>query len=217
MFDRRRAGLGSRNPALNEREPDMVRTDLTVLAGVGILALACLVACGFYVYWCSGSYRNRKLRSRRPTSVRRAIQRDNHVSSEVDATFGTQLSQRCKTSLYRLMFGEAHDECIVFLMAASRAAAQKEATDALAAIHCMSPDEVSVHNLASFRELIDSGVSEDEDLRLFEVAWEGSNVSAWAEHPLFLTDDSTLLGKWAELYADLARELATSAINRARG
>jgi hypothetical protein len=195
----------------------MVRTDLTVLAGVGILALACLVACGFYVYWCSGSYRNRKLRSRRPTSVRRAIQRDNHVSSEVDATFGTQLSQRCKTSLYRLMFGEAHDECIVFLMAASRAAAQKEATDALAAIHCMSPDEVSVHNLASFRELIDSGVSEDEDLRLFEVAWEGSNVSAWAEHPLFLTDDSTLLGKWAELYADLARELATSAINRARG
>jgi hypothetical protein len=49
------------------------------------------------------------------------------------------------------------------------------------------------------------------------VAWEGPNVSAWAEHPLFLTDDSTLLGKWAELYADLARELATSAINRARG
>jgi hypothetical protein len=48
------------------------------------------------------------------------------------------------------------------------------------------------------------------------VAWEGSNVSAWAEHPLFLTDDSTLLGKWAELYADLARELATNAINRAR-
>jgi hypothetical protein len=195
----------------------MVRTDLTVLAGVGILALACLVACGFYVYWCSDSFRNRKQRSQWPTTVRRAIQRDNHASSEVDEAIGTQLSQRCKTSLYRLMFGHSHDECIVFLMAASRAAAQKEATDALAAIHCISPDDVCVYNLASFRELIDSGVSEDEDLRLFEVAWEGSNVSAWAEHPLFLTDDSTLLGKWAELYADLARELATSAINRARG
>jgi hypothetical protein len=195
----------------------MVRTDLTVLAGVGILALACLVACGLYVYWCCDSYRNRKHRSKTPTSRRRAIQRVEHASSEVDTTIGTQLSQRCKTSLYRLMFGHAHDECIVFLMAASRAAAQKEAMDALAAIHCISPDDVCVYNLTSFRELIDSGVSEDEDLRLFEVAWEGSNVSAWAEHPLFLTDDSTLLGKWAELYADLARELATSAINRARG
>jgi hypothetical protein len=195
----------------------MVRTDLTVLAGVGILALACLVVCGLYVYRCSESYRRRKQRAKTPISVRRAVQRIEQTASEDDATIGTQLSQRCKTSLYRLMFGNAHDECIVFLMAASRAAAQKEATDALAAIHCISPDEICVYNLASFRELIDSGVSEDEDLRLFEVAWEGPNVSAWAEHPLFLTDDHTLLGKWAELYADLARELATSAINRARG
>jgi hypothetical protein len=38
----------------------------------------------------------------------------------------------------------------------------------------------------------------------------------WAEHPLFLTDDPSLLGKWAELYGDLARELATTAIERAR-
>ena len=130
---------------------------------------------------------------------------------------GTQLSHRCKTSLYRVKFGLAHDESIVFLMADSRDAAQKGATDALAAIHCIAPDDVYLYNLASFRELIDSGVSEDEDLRIFEIAWKGPNVSAWAEHPLFLTDDPTLLGKWAELYADLARELATSAINRARG
>ena len=194
----------------------MVRTDLTVLAGVGILALACLVACGLYVYWCSDRYRSRKQRPQWPMSVGWANPRTHEAPAAVEETVGTQLSQRCKTSLYRLMFGQAHDECIVFLMAASRAAAQKEATDALAAIHCMAPDEVCVYNLASFRELIDSGVSEDEDLRLFEVAWEGSNVSAWADHPLFLTDDSSLLGKWAELYADLARELATNAINRAR-
>jgi hypothetical protein len=129
---------------------------------------------------------------------------------------GTQLSHRCKTSLYRLMFGHAEDESIVFLMAASRDAARKEATDALAAIHHIAPDNVCLYNLASFRELIDSGVSEDEDLRVFELAWDGPHVSAWADHPLFLTDDATLLGKWAELYADRARELATSAINRAR-
>jgi hypothetical protein len=48
------------------------------------------------------------------------------------------------------------------------------------------------------------------------MAWKGADVSAWAEHPLFLTDDPSLIGKWAELYADLARELAVSAIDRAR-
>jgi hypothetical protein len=115
------------------------------------------------------------------------------------------------------MFGNTHEESIVFLIAGSRDAAQKRATDALAAIHSIAPDDVYLFNLASFRDLIDSGVSEDEDLRIFEIAWKGPNVSAWAEHPLFLTDDPTLLGKWADLYADLARELATSAIDRARG
>jgi hypothetical protein len=197
-------------------EPDMVRIDLAVLAGVGILALACLVACGFYVYRCSDSYRNRKRRAEAKMSAGRVIQRIGTQLSQTEPTIGTQLSDRCRTSLYRVMFGRAHDESIVFLMAASRDAAQKEATEALAAIHCITPDEVCLHHLASFRELIASGVSEDEDLRLFEVARHGSDVRLWAEHPLFLTDDSTLLGTWAELYADLARELAARAISRAR-
>jgi hypothetical protein len=192
-------------------------TDLAVLAGVGILALACLVVCGVYVYWSSDGYRDRKRRSETQISGALAIQRNDDPFSGTEATMGTQLSHRCKTSLYRVKFGHAHDESIVFLMAGSRDAAQKGATDALAAIHCIAADDVYLYNLASFRELIDSGVSEDEDLRIFEIAWKGPNVSAWAEHPLFLTDDPTLLGKWAELYADLARELATSAINRARG
>ncbi len=93
-------------------------------------------------------------------------------------------------------------------MAGSPEDAQKRATDALAAIHCIvAPDEGYLYNLASFRELIDDGVSEDGELRIFEIAWGGPNISAWAEHPLFLTDAPTLLGKWAELYADLAREM----------
>ena len=29
----------------------MARADLEILAGVGILALACLLVCGVYVYW----------------------------------------------------------------------------------------------------------------------------------------------------------------------
>lgn len=196
----------------------MVRTDLAVLVGVAILALVSLLACGFYVHRCSDGYRNRnrKRRSGTPIKVRPAIQRIDELRSKAEATMGTQLSHRCKTSLYRVIFGHGRDESIVFLMADSRIAAQKEAIAALAAIHCIAPHDVSLHSLASFRDLMDGGVSEDEDLRIFEVAWEGSSVTVWAEHPLFLTDDPSLLGKWAELYGDLARELATTAIERAR-
>jgi hypothetical protein len=200
-------------------EPEMVRTDLAVLVGVAILALVSLLACGFYVHRCSDSYRNRnrKRRSGVPQiKVRPAIQRIDDLRAKAETTMGTQLSLRCKTSLYRVIFGHGHDESIVFLMADSRIAAQREAIAALAAIYCIAPHDVSLRGLASFRDLLDNGISEDEDLRIFEVAWDGSNVSVWAEHPLFLTDDPSLLGKWAELYADLARELATTAIDRAR-
>ncbi|MDE1179909.1 hypothetical protein [Paraburkholderia sp.] len=195
----------------------MARTELAVLIGVGLLALTCLVVCGVYVYWCSDGYRARKRRTDAQPDGARQPRRNHPPFSETEAIMGTQLSHRCKTSLYRVMFGHSHEESIVFLMAASREAAQKRATDALSVIHGIATEEVYLYNLSSFRELIENGVSEDEDTRIFELAWKGPNVSAWAEHPLFLTDDPSLMGKWAELYADLARELATIAINRARG
>ncbi|WP_069638450.1 MULTISPECIES: hypothetical protein [Burkholderiaceae] len=130
----------------------------------------------------------------------------------------TQLSNRCRTSLYRVIFGKpnSNDERIVFLMAGSREAASKRATSVLAALFDIEPLEVYLYNLASFVDLVDSGVSDDEDLRIFELGWKGPMVSVWAEHPLFLTDDSSLLGKWAELYADLASATAVEAIRRAR-
>jgi hypothetical protein len=119
----------------------------------------------------------------------------------------TQLSNRCRTSLYRVIFGKpnSNEERIVFLMAGSREAASKRATSVLAALFDIEPLEVYLYNLASFVDLIDSGVS-----------WKGPMVSVWAEHPLFLTDDSSLLGKWAGLYADLASATAVEAIRRAR-
>jgi hypothetical protein len=195
----------------------MAHDDLAVLVGVGLLALACLCVCGLYVYRSSDRYRDRKRRSETQTAGTQTSGQNRESFSEEEATMGTQLSHRCKTSLYRAVFGNAHDERIVFLIAGNRDDARRRATIALAAIHGVATHEVSLSKLASVRELIDIGVSEDEDFRIFEMAWKGENVSAWAEHPLFLTDDSTLLGKWAELYADLARELATSAIDRARG
>jgi hypothetical protein len=130
----------------------------------------------------------------------------------------TQLSNRCRTSLHRVIFGKpnSNEERIVFLMAGSREAASKRATSVLAALFDIDPPEVYLYNLASFVDLVDSGVSDDEDLRIFELGWKGLTVSVWAEHPLFLIDDSSLLGKWAELYADLASATAVEAIRRAR-
>ncbi|WP_345814209.1 hypothetical protein AAGS40_07445 [Paraburkholderia sp. PREW-6R] len=205
----------------------MAHADLAVLGGVGMLALACLVVCSLYLYWSSERYRARQRQSVRQTGTKPSSGRqksgagqtagkNNAVLSGVHVTMGTQLSHRCRTSLYRAVFSSAHSESIVFLIADSRENARHRASGALAAIHGISADKVWLSNLASFKELVDIGVSEDEELRVFELAWKDANVSAWVEHPLFLTDDPSLLGKWAELYADLARVLAVTAIDKAR-
>ncbi|MGF6773579.1 hypothetical protein P3T18_006093 [Paraburkholderia sp. GAS199] len=194
----------------------MAHADLAVLGGAGILSLACLFVCGMYVYWSSDRYRDRQRRLTSQETGAQPAGRDDEPFSATEATMGTQLSDRCKTSLYRAVFSSAHEASTVFLFATNRDDARKRATSALAAIHNVAAQNVQLSNLASFRELVDIGVSEDEDLRIFEMAWKGADVSAWAEHPLFLTDDPGLLGKWAELYADLARELAVTAIEKAR-
>lgn len=195
----------------------MAQTDLAILGGVGMLALACLIVCGVYVYWGSDRYRNRQRRRAAQQSVHPAMLKNDRKLTGVMATMGTQLSHLCKSSLYRAGFTHEHEERIVFLSADSRDDARARACAALAAIHRIEAQDVTLDNLASYRELVDIGVSEDEELRIFELAWKGSQVSAWAEHPLFLMADPSLLGKWAELYADLAREMALAAIDRARG
>jgi len=129
----------------------------------------------------------------------------------------TQLSDRCRTSLYRVIFGKpkSSDESVVFLLARSREAANRRAVRTLAVLFDIPEADVYLYNLASFADLVGSGVSDDEDVRVFETGWKGAEVSAWVEHPLFLTDDKSLLGKWAELYADLARVETLAAIKRA--
>ncbi|WP_438396926.1 hypothetical protein [Caballeronia sp. DA-9] len=131
----------------------------------------------------------------------------------------TQLSDRCRTSLYRVIFGKpkSSDESVVFLLARSREAANRRAVRTLAVLFDIPEADVYLYNLASFADLVGSGVSDDEDVRVFETGWKGAEVSAWVEHPLFLTDDTSLIGKWAELYADIARSQALAAIKRANG
>jgi len=129
----------------------------------------------------------------------------------------TQLSDRCRTSLYRVIFGKpkSSDESVVFLMAGSREAANRRAVRTLAVLFDIREEDVYLYNLASFADLIGSGVSDDEDVRIFETGWKGAEVCAWVDYPLFLTDDTSLRGKWAELYADLARIETLAAIKRA--
>lgn len=50
------------------------------------------------------------------------------------------------------------------------------------------------YNLASFADLVDWSVSEDEELRVCETGWKATELSASVEHPLFFTDDSSFLG-----------------------
>ncbi|SAL45806.1 hypothetical protein AWB64_04833 [Caballeronia sordidicola] len=128
-----------------------------------------------------------------------------------------QLSNRCRTSLYRVIFGKpkSSDESVVFLMAGGREAANRRAIRTLAVLFDMPEADVYLYNLASFADLVGSGVSDDEDVRVFETGWKGAEVSAWVEHPLFLTDDTSLLWKWTELCADIAKTKALDAIKRA--
>jgi hypothetical protein len=96
---------------------------------------------------------------------------------------GTQLSNRCKTALYRVTYG-APKQSVVYLMDGSRDAAFTRATVVLSPLDGIATEDVCLYNLASFRELVDIGVSDDEDLRIFETGWQGPNVIAWAEPPI---------------------------------
>lgn len=46
------------------------------------------------------------------------------------------------------------------------------------------------------------GVSDDPDMRIFEISHEGQRVTQWVERPLFLSADQSLIGKWIVLSVD---------------
>ena len=127
----------------------------------------------------------------------------------------TQLSEQCKSRLYRLRF-EAPEESIAFVLAESREAAWRIGKTVMAVLRGVGIQDVSLRDIRSFRELIGTGVSDDYDLRIFELASVDGNVEQWIDAPYFLTDDASLLGKWAELRADLAATVVRTAIGRAR-
>jgi hypothetical protein len=127
----------------------------------------------------------------------------------------TQLSEACRSRLFRLTL-RAPVEGVAFVMADSREAAWRIGRTVLAVLQSVPVFEVEFGDMHAFGELVRMGVSDDEDLRVFELAQEDMQVTQWTVAPYFLTDDASLLGKWAELRADLATVVAASAIRRAK-
>jgi hypothetical protein len=92
----------------------------------------------------------------------------------------------------------------VFAFGASREHARKFISTAVSLISSIHPDELELFKLESYRDLIDAGVSDDEDMRIFETAWGGPTVTGSTTTRLFLTIDASLPAKWADLRAELA-------------
>jgi hypothetical protein len=75
-----------------------------------------------------------------------------------------------------------------FIEAAGHSDAVAKIAATVAALERRSPAEVAdrIYNCFSAQELIDSGVSEDIPLRLFETGWAGNRATHFVEQPLFL-------------------------------
>ncbi|WP_075357043.1 hypothetical protein [Caballeronia sordidicola] len=82
----------------------------------------------------------------------------------------TQLSDQCGTSLFRVIFGKPDNRAhrVVFLMADSREAASSRAQSVLAALFDIDPSSIFLYNLASFVDMVEAAVSDDQDLRIFK-------------------------------------------------
>src|SRR5258706_5269485 len=123
-------------------------------------------------------------------------------------------TQTCRTSLYRIIWENGEGSVQAFALESTRDAARRFFEAAIALIAGRPSVDLELYNLVSYRDLVDKGVSEDEDLRMFEIGSCGDVVTGWADKPIFLTTDPTLVGKWTELQAELAAQAAQTAIRR---
>jgi hypothetical protein len=129
----------------------------------------------------------------------------------------TMLSRDCRAGLYRIIWESGEGNVQAFALESTRDSARRFFEAVIALIAGRPADDLELCNLYSYRDLVDNGVSENEDLRVFEVGSRGDVVTAWANRPLFLTTDPTLVGKWAELQAEIAAQAADETIRRVGG
>ena len=107
--------------------------------------------------------------------------------------------------LYRAFVQPAADsrkpEFAAFVEAVGHQAAIRKIAATIAAVEGCTQESVEerVYNAYSARELIDEGLSEDIELRLFETAWGGGRAVCFVESPLFLVAAPALIRKWAQI------------------
>ena len=94
-------------------------------------------------------------------------------------------------------------ELTAFIEAGSRETAVRKIAQAITAIECGSTAESVAercYNLAGASELIDDGLGEDIEGRLFETGWGNGRPLCFVEHPLvLLSDPAPLLKVWARV------------------
>lgn len=130
------------------------------------------------------------------------------------------LSERCKSTLFRLICEAPLPETVIFIQAGARGAAVRKAAQVLATLRQVPTTEVAIGHVASHAELVAQGGADDEDLRIFETSWRdpelGGENGGWIRDPLFLSNDESLLATWAELMAEMAYQEAERAMKKAR-
>ena len=126
------------------------------------------------------------------------------------------LSERCKSTLFRLICEAPLPETVIFIQAGARGAAVRKAAQVLATLRQVPTTEVAISHVASHAELVQQGTADDEDWRIFETNWREAEAGAWIRDPLFLSNDDSLLATWAELMAELAYQEAERAMKKAR-
>jgi hypothetical protein len=93
-------------------------------------------------------------------------------------------------------------ERTVFIEAWTERNAHERIAQAIAVLdRCSIQDAAErIYNLYSARELLETGLSSDPLVRIFETGWSGNEVVCWVTHPLFLVEDAGLLIRaWTQI------------------
>ncbi|MBN3815666.1 hypothetical protein G3N57_03210 [Paraburkholderia sp. Se-20369] len=109
---------------------------------------------------------------------------------------GLVVNLRCRERLYRAIWRASSGPIAVYACSESKEAVTLLFQRVLGQISNEDSVPSRIDAVTSYDEMIGAGVSENEDLRIFEMQWRGRVVTEWVERPLFLTTDTDLLTMW---------------------
>jgi len=124
------------------------------------------------------------------------------------------LSEYAKATLYCLVFDAPVAQTVVYIQAGTKVAAIRKAVDAIMCLYNVSLGEISLTDVATYREMVARGSSDFESFRVFETSWGADTPDEWVRNPLMLSNDRSLLGAWAALMLDLANEQVELSLKR---